>query len=125
MIFINEANHIWLVTIYEANQLSRDACLTYFSYKNVFTKKANIQYYNLLKKYIKMSLHGNCHAKKFRTVSSKILIPQSFLVIRFHCLWLTFSLNQNVSTPTVYDDDVKILLFSLLVFVARKRDQLF
>ena len=69
MIFINEANDTWLVTIYEANQLSRDAFSHIFHIKmclQSMTKKANIQY-NLLKKYIKMKLHGNCHAKKFRT----------------------------------------------------------
>ena len=57
MIFINEANDTYednnthkLVTIYETKQLSRDACLTYFSYKNVLVvydrKKKFIQYYN-------------------------------------------------------------------------------
>ena len=57
MIFINEANDTYednntykLVTIYEAKQLSRDACLTYFSYKNVLIvydrKRKFIQYYN-------------------------------------------------------------------------------
>ena len=57
MIFINEANDTYednntykLVTIYEAKQLSRDACLTSFSYKNVLVvydrKRKFIQYYN-------------------------------------------------------------------------------
>ena len=57
MIFINEANDTYednntykLVTIYEAKQLSRDACLTNFSYKNVFVvfdrKRKLSQYYN-------------------------------------------------------------------------------
>ena len=48
MIFINEANDTWLVTIYEANQLSRDACLTYFSYKNVFTVYYKKSKYSIL-----------------------------------------------------------------------------
>ena len=57
MIFINEANDTYednntykLVTIYETKQLSRDVCLTYFSYKNVLVvydrKRKFIQYYN-------------------------------------------------------------------------------
>ena len=57
MIFINEANDTYednntykLVTIYEAKQLSRDAFLRNFSYKNVFVvfdrKRKLCQYYN-------------------------------------------------------------------------------